>query len=334
MKVGNPRHGTMQTWPRKRASRAIPRIRSWGENKGATPIKTPGILAFAGIKAGMTRVIATDAHKTSPTKGEDVMLAATIIECPPMKIYSVRSYVKDGYGIRVGNEVVVGKDKNLFRKLFTKKAHDTKELDALATPEVVDVTVLVLTQPSMTGIGRKKPDVMEMHLGGSVDEKIAYVKEHLTSGIKASEVFKVGDWLDLHAVTKGHGYTGVIKRFGVSLKHHKSEKGIRHVGAHGGWISQQHWQYRIAYPGQHGYHQRVQYSNQILKISDKCEEVNPEGGIVKYGVVKNEYLLIKGSVPGPKKRVITLVKATRPKTKKMRTVPTVQEVMTRSHQRR
>lgn len=318
----------MQVWPRKRANRSQARVRSWVDSK------KPGLLGFAGFKAGMTRVHAIDAHKTSITKGEDIIVPATIIECPPIKIYSVRAYTKHNSMLRVAKEVVVGKDKHLFRKLLTKKASDTKVLDNFLTEDVVDVSVLVLTQPSATGIGRKKPDVVEIHLGGTNEEKITFIKEHLTSGIKVSEVFKEGDYLDAHSVTTGRGYQGSIKRFGVSLKHHKSEKGVRRVGALGSWKSQQHWQYRIAYPGQTGYHQRVQYNNQILKISDNPEEVNPKGGFVNFGVVKNEYLLVRGSIGGPKKRMITMLKPVRQQAKTARTIPTIESISTRSQQRR
>lgn len=318
----------MQVWPRKRAKRPTARVRSWTTSKDA------GLLGFAGFKAGMTRVLVTDAHKTSMTKGEEVLVPTTVIECPPLKIYSVRAYTKKGPARQVAKEVVVGKDKHLFRKLLTKKAADTKVLDNFLSDDIIDVTVLVLTQPSLVGIGRKKPDVLEMHLGGSNEEKITFIKERLTSGIKASDVFKPGDYVDTHAVTTGKGYQGSVKRFGVSLKHHKSEKGVRRVGALGGWKSQQHWQYRIAYPGQMGYHQRVQYNNQIVMISDDPEAVNPKGGFVNYGVVKNEFLLVRGSIPGPKKRLISLIKPVRLHRKTPKTPPTVERVITRSQQRR
>jgi large subunit ribosomal protein L3 len=328
MKAVNPRHGTMQVWPRKRANKASPRVRSWASSK------EPGLLGFAGFKAGMTRVQVTDAHKTSMTKGEELILPATIIECPPIKIYSVRAYTKKGHAHQILKEVVVGKDKHLFRKLLTKKAANAKELDNFLTDDTTNITVLILTQPSLVGIGRKKPDVLEMHLGGTNEEKLAFIKEHLTSGIKMSEVYKEGDYFDAHAVTTGKGYQGSVKRFGVSLKHHKSEKGVRRVGALGSWKSQQHWQYRIAYPGQMGYHQRVQYNNQILKISDNPEEVNPQGGLINYGVVKNEYMVVLGSIPGPKKRLISLIKPVRLHKKTPKTTPTVEQIITRSQQRR
>ena len=38
---------------------------------------------------------------------------------------------------------------------------------------------------------------------------------------------------------------------------------------------------------------------------------NPSGGIVNYGLVKGQYMLLEGSVPGPKKRLIMLRKPSR-----------------------
>lgn len=40
--------------------------------------------------------------------------------------------------------------------------------------------------------------------------------------------------------------------------------------------------------------------------------INSMGGFVRYGEVKNDFLLLKGSVPGVKKRVMTLRKSLYP----------------------
>ncbi len=42
------------------------------------------------------------------------------------------------------------------------------------------------------------------------------------------------------------------------------------------------------------------------------DEVNPKGGFVKYGLVKNGFVVLKGSIPGPSKRLVMLRKAVRP----------------------
>jgi large subunit ribosomal protein L3 len=66
--------------------------------------------------------------------------------------------------------------------------------------------------------------------------------------------------------------------------------------------------------GQAGYHQRTEYNKRILKVSSDVDEVNPAGGFVNYGLVGGDYILVKGTVPGPSKRLIRLREPTRPKT--------------------
>ena len=57
-----------------------------------------------------------------------------------------------------------------------------------------------------------------------------------------------------------------------------------------------------------GYHLRTDYNKPILKIGKSGEEITPSGGVSKYGLLKNNYLLLKGSVVGPKKRAVLLMK--------------------------
>jgi len=325
-KPHQPRHGSMQFWPRKRASRPYARIRSFATGEG--------LLAFAGYKMGMTHVKAFDSYKHSMTKNESVALPVTILECPPLRIYSVRGHRRDTYGSKVVKEAVVaGKDKHLARKLPHKPADNPSSLlDAFPT-DLDDVTVLVSTQPSLTGTGQKKPQVFEVGLGGkTAADKLAAAKALVGRDIKASELFKEGEYVDLHAITTGRGYQGPVKRFGIDLKPHKTEKGRRRPGNIGAWFGQQHTMYRVAFAGQMGYHQRAQYNNQILKITDKPEEVNLQGGFLHYGVGRrgNEFLIVKGSVPGPKKRMITILKAIR--LKRAIQAPTVEEIALASQQ--
>lgn len=66
--------------------------------------------------------------------------------------------------------------------------------------------------------------------------------------------------------------------------------------------------------GQMGYHQRTEYNKKILRIGDAKDagDINPAGGFVKYGLVKNDFIMVKGSLPGPSKRLVMLRKAVRP----------------------
>jgi large subunit ribosomal protein L3 len=49
-----------------------------------------------------------------------------------------------------------------------------------------------------------------------------------------------------------------------------------------------------------------------MLIGENEEEINPKGGFIKYGEIKGDYILVLGSVPGPKKRLIRIRKTIRP----------------------
>ena len=79
-KAHAPRHGSMQFWPRKRAQREHARVRSWpsANSEAGKPV------GFAGYKVGMSHIIVSDNRKNAKTKGMDLMLPVTVIECPPL----------------------------------------------------------------------------------------------------------------------------------------------------------------------------------------------------------------------------------------------------------
>ena len=71
-----------------------------------------------------------------------------------------------------------------------------------------------------------------------------------------------------------------------------------------------------------GYHHRTELNKKIYRIGSGEDEGNastehditkkpitPMGGFPHYGIVKNDYLMLKGSIPGTKKRVITIRKS-------------------------
>ncbi len=296
-KAHNPRHGSMQVWPRKRASRPYPRIHSWLQTKEAQ------LQGFAGYKAGMTQVMIIDNRAKSPSKGQEIALPVTVIECPPVKIASARFYKKTLYGLKLVKELTFKAEKELKRRIPQAKNTKEAELETLKAEDFDEIRVNIYTQPKLVGF-KKKPELFEMGLGGTIAEKLAYIKNNLNKDIKVSQIFKAGQLVDTVAVTKGKGFQGPVKRFGVAIRHHKSEKTKRGPGSLGGWISQAHFMYRVAHAGQMGYHPRTEYNKWILKLSDKAEEVNPKGGFKHYGIVKNEYILVKGSVQGPAKRLI------------------------------
>ncbi len=299
--INSPRKGTIQFWPRKRARRAYPRLKSKPKTKD---IK---LLGFAGYKAGMTHVIVEDTRPTSMTKNENVMWPVTVIECPPMKALSIRFYKKTTEGLKLISEIFSkNTTKEIIRKLKPgKNSEAPKDYDELR--------LVIYTQPKLTGVGQKKPQVFEMGIGGNSKEgQLEYAKQLLDKEIKLSDVFKQGQFLDVHAVTKGKGFQGTVKRFGVRIRQHKAEKTKRGIATLGSWKPKR-VDFRVAQAGKTGYNQRTEYNKLALKIGNDAKEINPKGGFKQYGIVKNEYMLIKGSIPGIQKRLIIMSEPVRPK---------------------
>ncbi|MFW6305222.1 MAG: 50S ribosomal protein L3, partial [Candidatus Saliniplasma sp.] len=58
--------------------------------------------------------------------------------------------------------------------------------------------------------------------------------------------------------------------------------------------------------GQMGYHQRTELNKRVLKTGEDGSEITPSGGFLKYGEVKNSYVLLHGTVPGPAKRLVLM----------------------------
>lgn len=326
-KVGKPRSGSMQFWPRVRAKRQYARIRAPN-----APIDVKPAL-FAGYKVGMTHVQAIDNRKASPTKGIEVSYPVTVIECPPMKIMGVRFYKKAYLGQKVVADVYADKlEKEVLRKTTPSKKNI--KLDAVNPDDFDDLKIIVHTNPKITGVEKKKPEVFEIAIGGKKLDKLNYVKENLGKDLSISDVFAEGVQLTLTSVTRGKGYQGPVKRFGVGLRNHKSEKVIRGPGSLGGWISQGHVMYRVAHAGKMGYHQRTEYNKMLLKISETNEGINVSGGYVGYGEVKSSYVLIKGSVAGSAKRLIMMTTSKRPAKNIPTQAPTIEEINLDSKQGR
>lgn len=318
IKRKRPRRGSLQYWPRSKASRHYPVIKNWPDLKESKPA------GFLGYKSGMTRITLIDNRKKSPTKGEELTRAVTIIETPPIKAFGIRLYKESGEGLKCIGEVWSSKlDKELERKLRVPKnpTGDTSKLKE-DVERADEVRILVHTQPKLAKIGKKKPEVLEIPVGGkNSKEAFNYASDVLGEEISVSDVLEEGDYMDVHAVTKGKGTQGVIKRFGVKTKHHKSEKGVRRVGTLGNWDA---ITWRVPHPGQMGYHQRTEKNKFLFKVlSPEDEEITPEGGFLKYGELNNNYLILDGSIPGPKKRPIILTPSMRPPEKGISQTPEI-----------
>ena len=325
-----PRRGSMGYSPRKRAKREVPKLDTWPE-----PGEAPRIQGFAGYKAGMTHAILIDYRPTSTTAGQEVQVPVTVIEAPPLKVAAIRVYQNDGYGLKTVGELWSNKlDKELKRKVAVgANASLTSEIETIKKLQAEEVNVIVHTQPSLvSGIPKKKPELMEMRVGGGAyDKRLEYALSLLGKEIGVKDYVKDGDVVDVIAVTKGKGFQGHVKRWGVKLLSHKNSKHRRMIGTLGpkrpGYI----WP-TVPQSGQMGYHQRTELNKRVLKVGDKGEEVTPKGGFVKYGKVSSSYLLLHGSVPGPAKRLIRLRDAVRPTLVKIKEAPTLTYISNESKQ--
>jgi len=295
-----PRGGSLQFWPRKRTKRIYPRIRSWVKQDALK------LLGFAGYKVGMTQAIIIDNIPNSLTKGMQVSYPITVIECPPLKPFSLRLYKNTPYGLKLVTEIFTPKfDKELSRKLSLPKKNKEKQVIESAD----EIRLVVYTQPKLINL-KKRPELFEVALGGTIKEGIEYWKKILNSEIKLKDVIKDGQFIDVHSVTKGKGFQGPIKRFGLSLKGHKSEKKKRSAGNLGPWHPAK-VKFTVPQHGQMGYHTRTEYNKLVLFVGENPEKINPKPGFNHYGFVKSDYLLVKGSVPGPTKRLIRLTEPVR-----------------------
>ncbi len=308
-KEGRPRHGSMAYWHRKRAASEVPHFSSWPEIP-----EGPKLQGFAGYKAGMTHAFVVDYRPTSTTTGQEVQIPVTVIECPPMKVAAVRFYTRTYEGLQSMGEVWAEKlDEELARQLpMPKKAKAEEQWKSVDLAKVEEVRVLTHTQPSLvTGVPKKAPDLMETRIGGgTIEQRIEYGKSLLGKEVRVTDFAKDGAMVDVAAVTKGKGFQGATKRFGIKLLSHKNSKHRRNVGTLGSF---QPGYVRGTVPnsGQMGYHQRTEYNKRLLKVGEDGEEVTPNGGFLHYGRVRNPYVIVHGSIPGPTKRLVRLRDAAR-----------------------
>ena len=316
-RVHRPRRGSLAFSPRKRAKSQVHRFRSWPEGAGGP--KTQG---FVGYKAGMTHILMVDDRPNSFTEGMQISVPITIVETPAMKVAAIRVYTYTPYGGKpVTDAWAKDLDENLNRSLPLPKKHDTdaalKRIEELISQGMIDdVRILSHTFPSkVTGIPKKKPELMEHRIGGGdIMARFEYAKGVLGKDINISDVFKEGELVDVAAITKGKGTQGPVKRWGIQIRKRKHARAgkTRHVGNLGPWHpARVSW--RVPQLGQVGYHQRTEFNKRILKIGSDASEIIPDGGLLNYGMIRNDFILLKGTVPGPVKRLIRMRTPIRPK---------------------
>ncbi|MEM1524937.1 MAG: 50S ribosomal protein L3 [Nitrososphaerales archaeon] len=301
-----PRRGSLAFRPRARTSHIVPLIRTWPE----IPSDKPTLLGHAGFKAGCIHVITIDDREGTPNFGKPLFNAATVLVTPPLYIYGLRAYHKvSGYYQPLTEAHAKNLPKDLARKvrIQPKPIEEFMKVMEERLSEVKYFTALCYLRPKDIGLSQKKPFLFEIRVGGGdLKAQLDYLISILGKEVKISDIFKPGMYIDVIGITKGKGFEGPVTRMGVKRKQHKSRKSVRAIGTLGPWHPAS-VMYTVPRAGQMGFHQRTEYNKRILIMSNENEmQITPKGGFPHFGVVKGDYIVVSGSVPGPAKRLIRL----------------------------
>jgi large subunit ribosomal protein L3e len=344
-KFERPRHGSLGFLPRKRASRHRGKVKSFPKDDQSAK---PHLTAFLAYKAGMTHILRDVDKPGSKAHKKEVVEAVTVMECPSMVVVGMVGYVETSQGMQalttvwaqhLNDEVKRRYYRNWYKskkKAFTKytKKYNDGQKDIDTEIERIKqycqaVRVIAHTQVRKVQIGQKKAHMMEIQVnGGSVADKVEFAQNFFEKQVPCDAVFAENEMIDIIGVTKGHGYEGVTTRWGCTRLPRKTHRGLRKVACIGAWHPAK-VQYSVARAGQNGYHHRTEMNKKIYKIGkggvennattefDLTEKsITPLGGFPHYGQIREDYMLIKGCVVGPKKRVITLRKSLFEQTKR------------------
>jgi len=338
-----PRHGSLGFRPRKRAKHHRGKVRSFPRDD---PTQIVHLTAFAGFKAGMTHILRDVDKVGSKYHKKEVVEAVTVIETPPMIVVGVVGYIDTPRGLRALTTVWAKKlDKNTIRRFYKnwvqskKKAFLNYQKKATEKPKSNDVEltrmrkycsvirVIAHTQMNLLNLRQKKNHIMEIQVnGGTIAKKVEFAYNLFEKPITIDSVVKPNEMVDIIGVTRGKGVAGVMKRFGVKHLQKKTHRGYRRVGCIGSWHPAR-VRFTVGRTGQLGYHHRTEMNKKVYRIgkgTDKKnaststdlteKQITPLGGFPHYGIVKHDFVMIRGGCVGPKKRILVLRKPLAPQT--------------------
>jgi len=285
---------------------------------------------------------------------KEVLEAVTIIETPPIVVVGVVGYMETPRGLRqngvvwaqhISENVKRRLQKNWWKskKMAFKHVQNiwanskntmSRKLGKIMKYSSV-VRVIAHTQVTkIPGIRTKRAHISEIQVnGGTVRQKVEFARRLFEKQIPVSGVFAPNEMIDILGVTKGKGFNGVVRRWGVRKLPRKTHKGLRKVACIGAWHpSRVSW--AVPRAGQMGFHHRTMINNKIYRIGQSIKgeggkevhtnamtefdltekSITPMGGFLRYGIVREDYVMIKGSVPGAVRRIVTLRKSIFPPT--------------------
>jgi len=196
------------------------------------------------------------------------------------------------------------------------------------------VRVLAHTQIRKLRLRQKVANLLEIQInGGDVAAKVDFGKALFEQEVNVSQVFGEGEVLDVCSATRGHGFAGVVSRWGVTRLPRKTHRGLRKVACIGAWHPAR-VRFTVARAGQMGYHHRTEINKRVLRIGKKDDNksastesdltekgITPVGGFPHYGQITEDWLMLKGCIGGSRKRPITLRKSLVPTSKRSHLEP-------------
>jgi large subunit ribosomal protein L3 len=249
--------------------------------------------------------ISLDDREKTPNFGKPLFNPTSVLAVPETAVVGLRLYARENGAERAVGEVYAKTLPKGVEKKTSMEPEKFAEAWKSKLSSLVRISALVSITPSDAGISQKKPIVFEVGVGGGdIAAQMEYVTNLLGKGVKFSEIFKAGNYVDVIGITKGKGFEGPVTRFGIKRKQHKSRKSVRAVGVIGPWHPAA-VMYTVARAGQHGFHQRTETGKRILTISNpKDAPITPKGGFEHFGEVSTDYALLRGTVPGSTRRVV------------------------------
>jgi len=335
-----PRCGNLGFLPKKRTKHHTGRIRSFP--KDSDPSAPCHLTAFRAYKAGMTHVVRGVDRPGAIMHKREVVDAVSILETPPMVVVGVVGYLETPRGLRTLTTVFAEHLSEEFkrrcyknwykskRKAYTKYAKKYSEDDGKSIEAELErigkfckvVRVIAHSQVKKLNLRIKKAHIMEIQInGGSPVDKVKFARDLFEKEITVDSVFGKDELVDVLGVTKGKGFEGVTTRWGVTRLPRKTHRGLRKVACIGSWhparVSD-----TVPRAGQDGYFHRTEMNKKIYRIGKKgdnasCQteadltekSITPMGGFVHYGVIKEDWVMIKGACVGVKKRPLIMRKA-------------------------
>ncbi|KAM3727947.1 60S ribosomal protein [Dirofilaria immitis] len=350
-KFSAPRHGSMGFTPKKRSKRHRGKVKAFPKDDPSKPIH---LTAFIGFKAGMTHIVREVDKPGSKVNKKEVVEAVTVLETPPMIIVGVVGYIDTPRGPRqfktVWAEHLSEDCRRRFyknwnsskKKAFQKHAKKWQDEDGIKSIQAdlakmkkycSMIRIIAHTQMKVMKHREKKAHIMEIQInGGTIPEKVDWAYEHFEKQVPVDSVFAQDEMIDVIGVTKGKGFKGVTSRWHTKKLPRKTHKGLRKVACIGAWHPSR-VQFTVARAGQKGYHHRTEVNKKIYRIGKSClieegkrnggteydvteKSINPMGGFPHYGLVNQDFILIRGCCMGSKKRPITLRKSLIAQTKR------------------